>query len=139
MAPARYTKPGEERAADKMFAALFLLRAGRASGYLPLVSTFRFSSSFIFLIIGSRLASPMVWVVVAGGAFFGIEVWSGGVLAGRVAVALGGEFICALAASTLKRKTLDSSDTASVQGLSALGFGFIDLAAVRSMKTAHPV
>jgi hypothetical protein len=144
MEPARHTKPGEERVADEMFAALFLQRADRASGYLPLVSTFCFSSSFIFLIVGSRLASPVVWVVVAGGALFGIEVWSGGVFSGRVAVVLGGEFVCALAACTLKRRTLDSSDTASVRGFSALGlealsFGFIDLAPVRSMKTACAV
>jgi hypothetical protein len=32
----------------------------RRSGYLPLVSTFCFSSSFIFLIVGSGLASPVV-------------------------------------------------------------------------------
>lgn len=32
----------------------------RRSRYLPLVSTFCFSSSFIFLIVGSGLASPVV-------------------------------------------------------------------------------
>jgi hypothetical protein len=56
-----------------------------------LVSTFCFSSSFIFFTTGSRLASPVVWVVVAGGASFGREVWPGDVVAGRVAVALGGD------------------------------------------------
>jgi hypothetical protein len=132
-----------------MSVALSLLPADRYWGYLPLVSTFCFSSSFIFLIVGSRLDSPVVWVVVAGGALFGTEVWSGGVFAGRVAVVLGGEFVCALAACTLKRKTLDSNNAASVQSLSVKGFsalglkargaGFIDLAPVRSMKTAHPV
>jgi hypothetical protein len=58
-------------------------------------------------------------------------------LAGRVAVVLGGAFVCALAACTLKRKTLDSNNAASVRGISDLGF--IDLAPVRSMKTAHRV
>ena len=32
----------------------------RRSGYLPLVSTFCFSSSFIFLTVGSGLAPPVV-------------------------------------------------------------------------------
>ena len=68
-----------------------------ASVYLPLVSTFAFSSSFIFFTVGSRLASPVVWVVVAGGALLGMELCSAGFLAGRVAVA-GGGFACALAA-----------------------------------------
>jgi hypothetical protein len=58
--------------------------------YLPLVSTFRLSSSFICLIIGSRLASPVVCVVVAGRLSLGTGVCSGGVVAGRVAVVLGG-------------------------------------------------
>ncbi|WP_156434145.1 hypothetical protein [Bradyrhizobium retamae] len=44
--------------------------------YLPLVSTFRFSSSFI--------------VVVAGGLSLGTEVCPGDAVAGRVAVVLGG-------------------------------------------------
>jgi hypothetical protein len=51
-------------------------------------------------------------------------------VAWRDAVADGGELVCAFAASTLKRKTLASSDTASV-----LIVGFIDLAPVRLMKT----
>src|SRR6185312_9549479 len=55
--------------------------------YLPLVSTFCFSSSFIFLTTGSRLASPVVLFVVAGEASLGMEVWPDGVVAGRVAVA----------------------------------------------------
>jgi hypothetical protein len=107
-----------------------------------LLSTFCFSSSFIFLIIGSRLASPVVWVVVAGGLLFGIEVWSGGVVAGRVAVALGGVLVCELATWTLKSRTPDNNNAESVQSLGIRGFrdlGFIDLAPVRSMKTAHPV
>jgi hypothetical protein len=68
------------------------------SSYLPLVSTFCFSSSFIFFTTGSRLASPVVWVVVAGGLSFGMEVCPGGVVAGRVAVALGGDVVWAVAA-----------------------------------------
>jgi hypothetical protein len=62
-------------------------------GYFPLVSTFCFSSSFIFWIVGSWLVWPVVWVVLAGGLALGAEVCSGSVLAGRVAVALGGEFV----------------------------------------------
>jgi hypothetical protein len=61
--------------------------------YLPLVSTFDFSSSFIFLITGSRLTSPVVWVVVAGGLWLGSEVCPGGVVAGLVAVVLGGDVV----------------------------------------------
>jgi hypothetical protein len=72
----------------------------------------------------------VVWVVVAGGVLLGTELCSWGCLAGRVAVADGGELVCAFAASTPKRKTPASSDTASV-----LVVGFIDLAPVRSMKT----
>jgi hypothetical protein len=74
-------------------AALLLLLAGRCASYLPLVSTFCFSSSFIFFTAGSRLASPVVWVVVAGGLSFGMEVCPGGVVAGRVAVAPGGDVV----------------------------------------------
>ena len=55
------------------------------------MSTFCFSSSFIFFTTGSRGASPVVCVVVAGAASFGSEVWPDGVVAGRVAVALGGD------------------------------------------------
>src|SRR5882757_5851782 len=66
--------------------------------YLPLVSTFCFSSSFIFLMVSSRLASPVVCVVDAAGALFGTEVCSGSILAGRVAVVLGGALSSALAA-----------------------------------------
>jgi hypothetical protein len=67
--------------------------ADQRSGYLPVVSTFFFSSSFIFLTVGSRLFSPVVRVVVAGGLALGTDVSSGGVFAGRVAVALGGGFV----------------------------------------------
>ena len=48
------------------------------------------------------------------GIVFGTELCSWGCVAGRVAVADGGELDCAFAASTLKRKTPASSDTASV-------------------------
>jgi hypothetical protein len=56
----------------------------------------------------------VVWVVEAGGALLGTELCSWGCVAGRVAVADGGELDCAFAVSTLKRKTPASSDTASV-------------------------
>jgi hypothetical protein len=65
----------------------------RSQAYLPLVSTLYFSSSFIFLMAGSRLASPVVWVVVAGGLSFGWDDCPGGVVAGRVAVVLGGDVV----------------------------------------------
>jgi hypothetical protein len=84
--------------------------------YLPLVSTFAFSSSFIFFTVGSRLASPVVWVVVAGGALLGTALCSVGFFAGRVAVA-GGGFVCALAACAFKRRAPDNSDTARAVGL----------------------
>ena len=41
-------------------AGISRLPADQHSGYLPLVSTFCFSSSFIFFTMGSRLASPVV-------------------------------------------------------------------------------
>jgi hypothetical protein len=104
------------------------------AGYLPLVSTFCFSSSFIFFTTGSRLASPVVWVVVAGGLSFGIEVCPDGVVAGRVAVALGGEFVWAVAASAVHRSTLDSSDTAS-----AVELGFIGLNSSQTNETAGSI
>ena len=59
-------------------------------GYFPLVSTFCFSPSFIFLTVASWLLMPVVSVVVAGGAALGTEVCAGAVVAGRVAVAGGG-------------------------------------------------
>jgi hypothetical protein len=96
-----------------------------AQSYLPIRSTLLFSASFIFLMVGSRGASPVVWFVVAGGAAFGIEDCAGGVVAGRVAVAGGGDVDCAVAAVANNKKALDSSDAAS-----AVGFGFIDLAPV---------
>jgi hypothetical protein len=97
-------------------------------GYLPLVSTFCFSSSFIFWIVGSWLAWPVVWVVLAGGLALGTEVWSGSDFAGRVAVALGGELVWAWAAAPgFKRTTLDSSDTVSAVSLGLLYLMFIDL------------
>jgi hypothetical protein len=89
--------------------------------YLPFVSTFAFSSSFIFFTIGSRLASPVVWVVVAGGALLGMELCSVGFLAGRVAV-VGGGFACALATCAFKRRAPANSGNAS-----AVELGFIDL------------
>jgi len=76
------------------------------------VSTFAFSSSFIFFTVGSRLASPVVWVVVAGGALLGMELCSAEFLPGRVAVA-GGGFACALAACAFKRRAPANSDNAS--------------------------
>jgi hypothetical protein len=68
--------------------------AARRSGYLPLVSTFCFSSSFIFLTVASSLVLPVVSVVVAGGLALGTEVCAGDVVAGRVAV-VGGGFVWA--------------------------------------------
>jgi len=56
--------------------------AARRSGYLPLVSTFCFSSSFIFLTVASWLVMPVVSVVVAGGLALGTEVCAGDVVAG---------------------------------------------------------
>ena len=80
--------------------------------YFPPRSTLSFSFSFICLTAGSRGASPVVWVVEAGGALFGTELCSWGCVAGRVAVADGGELDCAFAASALKRKApASSSDT----------------------------
>src|ERR1700704_1560666 len=67
-----------------------LFRSSRSMPYLPLVSTFCFSSSFIFLTVSSWLDWPVVWVVVAAGLAFGTEVCAGVVFAGRVAVVLGG-------------------------------------------------
>ena len=67
-------------------------RIGRAvsPAYLPLVSTFCFSSSFIFLTVASWLVAPVVWFVAAGAASLGAEVCAGDVFAGRVAVVSGG-------------------------------------------------
>jgi hypothetical protein len=48
---------------------------------------------FVFIHLldhGSRLASPVVCIVVAGGLSLGTQVCPGGVVAGRVAVVLGG-------------------------------------------------
>ena len=47
-------------AAANMPAGISRRLADQHSGYLPLVSTFCFSSSFIFFTMGSRLASPVV-------------------------------------------------------------------------------
>ncbi len=47
-------------AAANMPAGISMRLADQHSGYLPLVSTFCFSSSFIFFTMGSRLASPVV-------------------------------------------------------------------------------
>jgi hypothetical protein len=80
----------------------------------------------------------VVCVAVAGGPLFGIEVWSAGVFAGRVAVVPGEVAVWALAACTSKRRTPDSSVAASVPDFTIPVFIdiFIDLAPVRSMKTA---
>ena len=72
-------------------------RAATVDRYLPSVSIFRFSSSFIFLTAGSRLTSPVVWLAVAGGLLLGIEVCPVGTEAGRVAVVLGAVLFCAIA------------------------------------------
>jgi len=66
----------------------------RCEGYLPSVSIFFFSSSFIFLTVGLWLLSPVVCVVVAGGLLLGTDACSGPVFAGRVAV-VPGELACA--------------------------------------------
>jgi hypothetical protein len=65
--------------------------------------------------------------VVAGGLALGMEVYSLGAVAGRVAMVLGGELVWAPAGCMFKRKALDSKDAASVLRLSALGFMFINL------------
>jgi hypothetical protein len=84
--------------------------------YFPSVSTLRFSSSFILLTTGSWPASPVVCMVLAGGALLGSDFCSGGTEAGRVAVALGGVPVWACDGDEPKRMTLDSSDAASVMG-----------------------
>jgi hypothetical protein len=99
----------------------------RDGSYLPSVSILCFSSSFIFLMVGSRLTSPVVWVVVAGGLALGMEVCPVVVFAGRVAVVLGAELLWAAAGWTLKRKALDSTDAASAKAVMVAGFMFIDL------------
>ena len=87
---------------------------------LPLVSTFAFSSSFICLMVGSRLASPVVCVVVAGGLLLEIDVRSGGVFAGRVAVAPGAVLVWAFANGASKSRTPDSRLAASVPNFTHL-------------------
>jgi hypothetical protein len=67
------------------------------------------------------LLCPVVCVVEAGGALaLGSELWSGAV--GRVAVVGGVVVFWANAAAVVKRKALDSNETAS-----ALGILIIDL------------
>jgi hypothetical protein len=63
-------------------------------GYLPSVSIFFFSSSFIFLTVGLWLLSPVVCVLVAGGLLLGTDVCSGPFFAGRAAL-VPGELACA--------------------------------------------
>jgi hypothetical protein len=63
-----------------------------------------------------------------------MEVWPDGVVAGRVAVALGGDEVWAVAAGTFKRRALDSSDTAS-----AILLGFIGLNSCQTNETAVSV
>jgi hypothetical protein len=100
---------------------------GAQRDYLPSVSTLCFSSSFIFLTAGSRLTSPVVWVVVAGGLALGMEVCPGGVCAGLVAVVLGAELDWASTGWMFKRrKAPDSTNAASAKGVIE-GFVFIDL------------
>jgi hypothetical protein len=73
--------------------------------YLPSRLIFSFASSFIFWTVGSRLASPVVWVLVAGGLLLRTEVCCGNSFAGRVAVA-GDKLFCALAAWMFKSSKL---------------------------------
>jgi hypothetical protein len=87
-------------------AAHSVCKADRPMGYLPLVSTFCFSSSFIFLTVGSGLDSPVVWVVVAAGLALGTEDCAGEVFAGRVAVVSGGGLVWADRSPTPERRTL---------------------------------
>jgi hypothetical protein len=80
-----------------------------------------FSFWFISRTFGSVLLCPVVWVVEAGGALaLGSEFCSGAV--GRVAVVGGVVVFWANAVAFVKRKALDSSETAS-----ALGMLVIDL------------
>jgi hypothetical protein len=76
----------------------------------------------------------VVWVVVAGGLSFGMEVCPGGVVAGRVAVAPGGDVVWAVAPCAFNRSTLDSSDTAS-----AVALGFIGLNSSQTKETVRSV
>jgi hypothetical protein len=99
----------------------------RDGSYLPSMSILCFSSSFIFLIAGSRLTSPVVWVVVAGELVLGMDVCPVGVFAGRVAVVLGAGPFWAPAGWMLKRKATDSRDAASARDVRAVSFIFIDL------------
>jgi hypothetical protein len=96
------------------------LRGAQRSGYLPFVSTFCFSSSFIFLIVGSWLLSPVVCVVVAGGLVFGTEVCAGGVVAGRVAVVAGGGLVWAGTSATFQTRTLATKAASVVTFVSIL-------------------
>lgn len=80
----------KQKNAPQMLGFFNLNLARQFRGYLPLVSTFCFSSSFTFLTVGSWLLSPVVWVVVAGGLVLATEVCGGLVVAGRVAVLGGG-------------------------------------------------
>jgi hypothetical protein len=121
---------GRLRAAGATVARATVAKMLLVPGYLPFVSTLCFSSSFIFLMVGSRLASPVVWVVVLGGLAFGKEDCPGGVLAGRVAVAAGGDVACAVAACVCNKNALDRSKAAS-----AVELDFIDLTPVESIKT----
>jgi hypothetical protein len=97
----------------------------RVRSYLPIRSTLPFSASFIFLMVGSRGASPVVWFVVAGGPSLGRDDCPGGVVAGCVAVAGGGDVDWAVAACANNKRALDSRDAAS-----AVEFDFIYLTPV---------
>jgi hypothetical protein len=125
--------PDQQRTAARCAASGERIARGGLNGrddYFPSVSTLRFSSSFIFLIVGSRLTSPVVWVAVAGGLLLGMDVCPDGTVAGRVAVVLGAELFCAMAGSMFKKTALDSKIAASARGAMVgvmSGFVFIGL------------
>src|SRR3954454_16212640 len=83
-----------------------------ASHYFPSRSTLSFSFWFISRTLGSGLCCPVVWVVEGGVALaLGSEFWSG--VLGRVAVVGGVVLLWAYAPVAVKRKALDSNETAS--------------------------
>src|SRR3954453_4541925 len=83
-----------------------------ADRYFPSRSTLSFSFWFISRTLGSGLCCPVVWVVEGGLALaLGTEFWSG--VLGRVAVVGGVVLLWAYAPVAVKRKALDSNETAS--------------------------
>src|SRR3954454_9198823 len=83
-----------------------------ADRYFPSRSTLSFSFWFISRTLGSGLCCPVVWVVEGGVALaLGTEFWSG--VLGRVAVVGGVVLLWAYAPVAVKRKALDSNETAS--------------------------